>query len=164
MTAIVGGTGSGKSTVAGLIPRFADANSGRVLVNGVDVRAWPLDALRAGIGFVPQKAVLFTGTVAANIRYGREDATDDEVRQAADVAQALEPEARHRREHFALARHGRGQDHVEGRQAVEAVGGRWVGGLSIIQGGGAELVHGRDTSRFAGVHRSTPVARWSPIT
>ena len=90
VTAIVGGTGSGKSTVAGLIPRFADANSGRVLVNGVDVRAWPLDALRAGIGYVPQKAVLFTGTVASNIRSGREDATDDEVRHAADVAQALE--------------------------------------------------------------------------
>jgi ATP-binding cassette subfamily B protein len=90
VTAIVGGTGSGKSTLAGLIPRFFDANTGRVLVDGVDVRAWPLDDLRARIGFVPQKAGLFTGTVAANIRYGREDATDDEVRHAAEIAQALE--------------------------------------------------------------------------
>jgi len=89
VTAIVGGTGSGKSTLAGLIPRFFDANTGRVLVNGVDVRAWPPDDLRARIGFVPQKAGLFTGTVAANIRYGREDATDDEVRHAAEIAQAL---------------------------------------------------------------------------
>jgi ATP-binding cassette subfamily B protein len=90
LTAIVGGTGSGKSTLAGLIPRFFDANSGRVLVDGIDVREWPLDRLRAGIGFVPQKAVLFTGTVAANIRYGREDATDDEVVRAAEIAQARE--------------------------------------------------------------------------
>jgi ATP-binding cassette subfamily B protein len=90
VTAIVGGTGSGKSTLAGLIPRFYDANSGRVLVDGIDVREWPLDALRLRIGFVPQKAVLFTGTVAANIRYGREDATDEEVRKAAEIAQALE--------------------------------------------------------------------------
>ena len=90
VTAIVGGTGSGKTTLAGLIPRFYDTNTGRVLVDGVDVREWPLDTLRAGIGFVPQKAVLFTGTVAANIRYGREDATDEDVRKAADIAQALE--------------------------------------------------------------------------
>ena len=90
VTAIVGGTGSGKTTLAGLIPRFFDANTGSVLVDGVDVRQWPLDSLRAGIGFVPQKAVLFTGTVAANIRYGREEATDDEVRTAAKIAQALE--------------------------------------------------------------------------
>ena len=90
VTAIVGGTGSGKTTLAGLIPRFYDTNTGRVLVDGVDVREWPLDTLRAGIGFVPQKAVLFTGTVAANIRYGREDATDEDVRKAAEIAQALE--------------------------------------------------------------------------
>jgi len=90
VTAIVGGTGSGKSTLAGLIPRFFDTNTGRVLVDGVDVREWPLDTLRSGIGFVPQKAVLFTGTVAANIRYGREDATDEEVRKAAEIAQALD--------------------------------------------------------------------------
>jgi ATP-binding cassette subfamily B multidrug efflux pump len=90
LTAIVGGTGSGKSTLAGLIPRFYDVNEGRVLVDGVDVREMTQAALRARIGFVPQQAVLFTGTVAANIRYGCEDATDGEVRHAAAVAQAVE--------------------------------------------------------------------------
>jgi ATP-binding cassette subfamily B multidrug efflux pump len=90
LTAIIGGTGSGKSTLAGLIPRFYDVNQGRVLVDGVDVRDMTQADLRARIGFVPQKAVLFTGTVAANIRYGREDASDDEVRHAATVAQAVE--------------------------------------------------------------------------
>jgi ATP-binding cassette subfamily B protein len=90
VTAIVGGTGCGKSTLAGLIPRFYDVNTGRVLVDGVDVRDMTQEDLRARIGFVPQKAVLFTGTVAANIRYGREDASDDDVRHAATVAQAVE--------------------------------------------------------------------------
>ena len=90
MTAIIGGTGSGKSTLAGLIPRFYDVNHGRVLVDGVDVREMTQADLRGRIGFVPQKAVLFTGTVAANIRYGRENASDEEVRHAATVAQAIE--------------------------------------------------------------------------
>ena len=90
VTAIIGGTGSGKSTLAGLIPRFYDVNQGSVLVDGVDVRDMAQADLRARIGFVPQKAVLFTGTVAANIRYGREEASDDEVRHAATVAQAIE--------------------------------------------------------------------------
>jgi ATP-binding cassette subfamily B protein len=90
VTAIIGGTGSGKSTLAGLIPRFYDVNGGRVLVDGVDVRDVPQHDLRARIGFVPQKAVLFSGTVASNIRFGRGDATDEEVRHAARVAQAAE--------------------------------------------------------------------------
>src|SRR5580765_1851385 len=90
VTAIIGGTGSGKSTLAGLIPRFYDANHGRVLVDGVDVREMTQADLRARIGFVPQQAVLFTGTVAANIRYGRDAATDEEVREAATTAQAVE--------------------------------------------------------------------------
>ena len=90
VTAIIGGTGSGKSTLAGLIPRFYDVNAGRVLVDGVDVRDWAQADLRARIGIVPQKTELFSGTVAANIRYGREDASDDEVRRAAAVAQALD--------------------------------------------------------------------------
>jgi ATP-binding cassette subfamily B protein len=90
VTAIIGGTGSGKSTLAGLIPRFYDVNQGRVLVDGVDVREMTQADLRARIGFVPQKAVLFTGTVEANIRDGREEASDDEVRHAATVAQAIE--------------------------------------------------------------------------
>jgi ATP-binding cassette subfamily B protein len=90
VTAIIGGTGSGKTTLAGLIPRFYDVNQGRVLVDGVDVREMTQADLRSRIGYVPQKAVLFTGTVAANIRYGRENATDEEVRSAAEIAQALE--------------------------------------------------------------------------
>ncbi len=90
VTAIIGGTGAGKSTLVSLIPRFYDVDSGRVLVDGVDVRAMAQEELRAKIGFVPQTAVLFTGTVAGNIRYGKETATDDEVRHAADVAQATE--------------------------------------------------------------------------
>ena len=90
MTAIIGGTGSGKSTLAGLIPRFYDVNHGRVLVDGVDVREMTQADLRSRIGFIPQKAVLFTGTVAANIRYGRENASDEEIQHAAAVAQAIE--------------------------------------------------------------------------
>ena len=90
VTAIIGGTGSGKSTLAGLIPRFYDVNAGRVLLDGVDVREMTQADLRARIGFVPQTAVLFTGTVAANIRYGRDDASDEDVRHAATIAQAIE--------------------------------------------------------------------------
>jgi ATP-binding cassette, subfamily B, multidrug efflux pump len=90
VTAIIGGTGSGKSTLAGLIPRFYDVNEGCVLVDGVDVREMTQADLRTRIGFVSQKAVLFTGTVAANIRYGREDASDEDIGRAALIAQALE--------------------------------------------------------------------------
>jgi ATP-binding cassette, subfamily B, multidrug efflux pump len=90
VTAIIGGTGSGKSTLAGLIPRFYDANEGRVLVDGVDVRDRSQEDLRARIGYVPQKAVLFSGTIIENVRYGRENATEDEVRRAIETAQAAE--------------------------------------------------------------------------
>jgi ATP-binding cassette subfamily B protein len=90
VTAIVGGTGSGKSTLAGLIPRFYDVKAGRVLVDDIDVRELPQGDLRGRIGFVPQRAVLFAGTVDSNLRYGREGATADEIRHAAAVAQALE--------------------------------------------------------------------------
>jgi ATP-binding cassette, subfamily B, multidrug efflux pump len=90
VTAIIGGTGSGKSTLAGLIPRFYDVNGGRVLVDGVDVREMRQEDLRARIGYVPQQAVLFTGTIGSNIRFGRESATDDEVKRAATIAQAVE--------------------------------------------------------------------------
>ena len=90
VTAIIGGTGSGKSTLAGLIPRFYDVNHGRVLVDGVDVREMRQADLRAKIGYVPQKAVLFSGTVASNIRFGHDAATDDDLRHAAVVAQAAE--------------------------------------------------------------------------
>lgn len=90
VTAIIGGTGSGKSTLINLILRFYDADSGSVLVGGVDVRKLPQAALREQIGYVPQQALLFTGTIADNIRYGKEDASDEEVCHAAEIAQAKE--------------------------------------------------------------------------
>ena len=90
VTAIIGGTGAGKSTLVSLIPRFYDVDSGHVLLDGVDVREMSQEYMRTKIGFVPQKAVLFSGTIAENIRYGKKDATDEEVRHAADVAQASE--------------------------------------------------------------------------
>ena len=90
VTAIIGGTGAGKSTLISLIPRFYDVDSGQVLVDGVDVRKHAQEELRAKMGLVPQTAVIFSGTVAENIRYGNEKASDDEVRHAADVAQATE--------------------------------------------------------------------------
>src|SRR5713101_6854339 len=89
-TAIIGGTGAGKSTLVSLIPRFYDIDSGSILVDGVDIREMSQEHLRAKIGFVPQKAVLFSGTVAENIRFGKEDASEAEVRHAAEVAQANE--------------------------------------------------------------------------
>lgn len=88
VTAIIGGTGAGKSTMVSLVPRFYDVDSGQVLIDGVDVREMSQEYMRAKIGFVPQKAVLFSGSIAGNIRYGKEDATDEEIRHAADVAQA----------------------------------------------------------------------------
>jgi ATP-binding cassette subfamily B protein len=90
VTAIIGGTGSGKSTMLNLIPRFYDASVGAVLIDGVDVREMTQQSLREIIGLVPQKAMLFTGTAADNIRFGREEATDEEIRHAAAVAQASE--------------------------------------------------------------------------
>ena len=88
VTAIIGGTGSGKSTLVSLIPRFYDVVSGKVLVDGVDVREIAQSQLRSKLGFVPQRAVLFTGTIAENIRFGKADATMEEIGHAADVAQA----------------------------------------------------------------------------
>jgi ATP-binding cassette, subfamily B, multidrug efflux pump len=88
VTAIIGGTGAGKSTLISLVPRFYDIDSGHILVDGVDVREVSQEHLRAKIGLVPQKTVLFSGTIAENIRYGKEDASDEEIRHAAEVAQA----------------------------------------------------------------------------
>jgi ATP-binding cassette subfamily B protein len=88
VTAIIGGTGSGKSTMINLIPRFYDVDSGTVLIDSVDVRQMNQKELRAGIGFVPQTPVLFSGTISDNIRYGKPGATDKEVAHAAEVAQA----------------------------------------------------------------------------
>lgn len=90
VTAIIGGTGAGKSTLVNLIPRFYDVDSGAVVVDGVDVREQRQEELRAKIGFVPQRAVLFSGTVTENIRHGKDDATDEEIRHAASIAQAAE--------------------------------------------------------------------------
>jgi ATP-binding cassette, subfamily B, multidrug efflux pump len=90
VTAIIGGTGAGKSTLVNLIPRFYDVDSGRILVDGVETREMAQEHLRAKIGFVPQKAVLFAGTIDDNVRYGKEDASDQQIRHAADVAQATE--------------------------------------------------------------------------
>lgn len=87
---VIGGTGSGKSTLVNLIPRFYDVTKGQVLVNGTDVRAQSLSKLRGQIGVVPQKAVLFKGTVRDNIRWGKEDASDREIEEALETAQALE--------------------------------------------------------------------------
>ncbi|MHA6508157.1 ABC transporter ATP-binding protein [Tessaracoccus sp. Y1736] len=87
-TAIIGSTGSGKTTLISLIPRLFDATEGRVLVDGVDVRDLDPDTLWARIGLVPQKPYLFTGTIASNLRYGKPDATDDELWSALRVAQA----------------------------------------------------------------------------
>ena len=86
--AFIGSTGSGKSTLVQLIPRFYDVTRGKIKVDGVDVRDYRLKSLRQKIGFIPQKALLFTGTIADNLRYGKEDASHEDLHQAADVAQA----------------------------------------------------------------------------
>ena len=86
--AFIGSTGSGKSSLVQLIPRFYDVTLGKIKVDGVDVREYRLKSLRQKIGFIPQKALLFTGTIAENLRYGKEDASREELNQAADVAQA----------------------------------------------------------------------------
>lgn len=90
ITAIIGGTGAGKSTLVHLIPRFYDIASGTIRVNGVDIRHVPQEELRSKMGFVPQKNTLFTGTIADNIRFGKQDATQEEIEQAARIAQAEE--------------------------------------------------------------------------
>lgn len=88
--AFIGSTGSGKSSLVQLIPRFYDVTLGKILVDGVDVRDFNVKALRHKIGFIPQKALLFTGTIAENLRYGKENASIEELDKAADVAQAKE--------------------------------------------------------------------------
>ncbi|WP_149204378.1 ABC transporter ATP-binding protein [Actinotalea subterranea] len=89
-TAIIGSTGSGKTTLLQMIPRLSDVTAGQVLVDGVDVRRLELDTLWGTIGLVPQKPYLFSGTVASNLRYGKEDATDEQLWHALRVAQAEE--------------------------------------------------------------------------
>lgn len=89
-TAFIGSTGSGKSTLINLIPRFYDATEGAVRIGGVDVRELSQHDLRNKLGYVPQKGILFSGTIASNLRYGREEAEDSEIRLAAEVAQAAD--------------------------------------------------------------------------
>lgn len=90
VTAIIGGTGSGKSTLVKLIPRFYDVTEGQILVDGVDVRDYPQLGLRDKIGFVPQKITLMSGTIADNIRYGKDEASDEDILRALETAQASE--------------------------------------------------------------------------
>lgn len=88
--AFIGSTGSGKSTLIQLVPRFYDVTEGRILVDGHDVRDYNLKALRSKIGFIPQKALLFTGTISENLRYGKWDASRKEIEEASEISQANE--------------------------------------------------------------------------
>ncbi|ANU12007.1 multidrug ABC transporter ATP-binding protein [Planococcus antarcticus DSM 14505] len=90
ITALIGGTGSGKSTLVNLVPRFYDVKSGTIRVNGVDIREASQQEVRSKIGFVPQKSMLFTGSIADNIRFGKQDANQQEMDHAANIAQATE--------------------------------------------------------------------------
>jgi len=89
-TAIIGSTGSGKSTLLNMIPRFYDVCGGQVLVDGIDIREVNQHELREKIGYVPQKGILFSGTIESNLRYANENASDEEIKRAAEIAQALE--------------------------------------------------------------------------
>ncbi len=111
-TAFIGSTGSGKSTVVNLIPRFYDVTEGAILLDGVDIRQVTQHDLRARIGYIPQQGILFSGTIDSNLRYADEDATDEAVLEAADIAQATE---------FISA-------HAEGLAAEVAQGGMNVSG------------------------------------
>jgi ATP-binding cassette subfamily B protein len=112
--AILGATGSGKSSLIHLIPRFYDVERGRVTLDGVDVRDIPLDALRASMGIALQEAVLFSGTVRDNVRYGRPDATDEEVVAAAQATQA----------HDFIVAFPEGYDTMLGQRGVNLSGGQ----------------------------------------
>lgn len=90
ITAIIGSTGCGKSTLVNLIPRFYDVTGGSIELDGHDIRDYTLSELRESIGFVPQKGILFSGTIASNLRFGKADATDEQIKKAADIAQASE--------------------------------------------------------------------------
>ncbi len=90
ITAIIGSTGCGKSTLVNLIPRFYDVTGGSIELDGHDIRDYTLSELRESIGFVPQKGILFSGTIASNLRFGKADASDEKIKKAADIAQASE--------------------------------------------------------------------------
>ncbi|MDR2265971.1 MAG: ABC transporter ATP-binding protein/permease [Christensenellaceae bacterium] len=88
VTAIVGGTGSGKSSIINLIPRFYDIDSGQIYIDGIPIKDIPQEELRSKIGFVPQRSMLFSGTIRSNLEYGKEDATEDDLWEALDIAQS----------------------------------------------------------------------------
>ncbi|MGN1098118.1 MAG: ABC transporter ATP-binding protein, partial [Clostridia bacterium] len=112
--AILGSTGSGKSTLVNLIPRLYDATEGEVLVDGINVKDYDVEGLRRGIGMVLQNVILFTGTIADNLRWGKDDATDEEIREAAAMAQA---------EEF-ISKNPDGYDAVLGQRGVNFSGGQ----------------------------------------
>ncbi len=89
-TAFIGATGSGKSTLVNLLPRFYDVTSGEILIDGINIKDWPIHQLRDNIGFVPQKGILFSGTIESNLMYGDRQATREQIEEAADTAQATE--------------------------------------------------------------------------
>ncbi len=89
-TAFIGSTGSGKSTLINLIPRFYDVTEGQVLIDGVDIRDVSQHDLREKIGYVPQKGILFSGTIESNLKYGNESATEEDIRTASEIAQAMD--------------------------------------------------------------------------
>ena len=106
-TAINGSTGCGKSTLVNLIPRLYDVTAGSITLDGKDIRDITMKELREEIGFVPQKGVLFSGTIASNLRFGRKDATDEEIKEAAEIAQATEfIEAKHDKYESAISQGG----------------------------------------------------------
>ena len=90
VTALIGPSGCGKSTLVNLIPRLYDVTDGSITLDGKDIRNITMSDLRDEIGFVPQKGVLFSGTIASNLRFGKDDATDEEIKKAAEIAQATE--------------------------------------------------------------------------
>ena len=89
-TALIGSTGSGKSTLVQLVPRLFDVTGGKITIDGTDIRQIDLEELRRNIGYVPQKGLLFSGTIESNLRFGAEDAPEEQIRKAARIAQATE--------------------------------------------------------------------------
>lgn len=90
ITAFIGATGSGKSTLVNLLPRFYDVTGGEILIDGVNIKDWPLHELRQNLGFVPQKGILFSGTIRSNLAYGDRTAGEEQIERSARTAQAME--------------------------------------------------------------------------